>query len=457
MLVSHGYSWPGNIAGVDLGAIATNGHGIGPGVYATLGAAAAGTGLGTWQAALPLALVGVALGALAVRDTVRLLLPGSLVAAPVIALLASMASLFGYVTVNYFLAQVLAMPLVLCELMALHWLARRPGRQERVAGLVLLAAVVLTAILSYSPMAFFMQPVIVGAVCVSEVGRGWLRRSAAVVVSTAGAFVVAALLAPVPFARSAAFVRVSFRKGPGWPLGLMTPLDVLGLRPAIRTPRPVVGTFVFEATIVGLIVVASVWTLWNRRRSAALLCGAAALVVLGSYAAVYAERGYSYEQWKWISYFQPVFITAMYALVVAAGAALVARLDAGASDCRPGDRRDVGGRADRGIRSNFDVGDSQDASGLGRGRTGARLERRPFTALAAGATTGARPPQSGQRRLVALGHGVGRVLPRADDARLPRGIPGVLLRGRTHGIRPAQHLRGIVDARARGRPHCSRP
>ena len=105
----------------------------------------------------------------------------------------------------------------------------------------------------------------------------------------------------------------------------MTPLDVLGLRPAIRTPRPVVGTFVFEATIVGLIVVASVWTLWNRRRSAALLCGAAALVVLGSYAAVYAERGYSYEQWKWISYFQPVFITAMYALVVAAGAALVAR------------------------------------------------------------------------------------------------------------------------------------
>ena len=88
-LVSHGYSWSGNIAGVDLGAIATNGHGIGPGVYATLGAAAAGTGLGTWQAALPLALVGVALGALAVRDTVRLLLPGSLVAAPVIALLAT--------------------------------------------------------------------------------------------------------------------------------------------------------------------------------------------------------------------------------------------------------------------------------------------------------------------------------------------------------------------------------
>ena len=96
-------------------------------------------------------------------------------AAPVITLLATMASLFGYVTVNYFLAQVLAMPLVLCELMALHWLARQPRGRERIAGLVLLAAVVLTAILSYSPMAFFMQPVIIGAVCVSELGRGWLR------------------------------------------------------------------------------------------------------------------------------------------------------------------------------------------------------------------------------------------------------------------------------------------
>ena len=46
-------------------------------------------------------------------------------------------------------------------------------------------------------------------------------------------------------------------------------------------------------------------------------------------------------------------------------------LDAGASDCRPGDRRDVGGRADRGIRSNFDVGDS-----AGRERFGSRANRR---------------------------------------------------------------------------------
>ena len=35
---------------------------------------------------------------------------------------------------------------------------------------------------------------------------------------------------------------------------------------------------------------------------------------------------------------------------------------------------------------------------------------------------------------------------------LPRWIPGLLLRRRTHGIRPAQHLPGIADTRARGQP-----
>ena len=39
-LVTHGFGWAGNIANVNLGAIATNSQGIGPGVYATLAAAA---------------------------------------------------------------------------------------------------------------------------------------------------------------------------------------------------------------------------------------------------------------------------------------------------------------------------------------------------------------------------------------------------------------------------------
>ena len=69
----------------------------------------------------------------------RLLLPGSLVAAPTIALLVTLASLFGYVTTNYFLAQLLVMPLVLGELLVLHWIAGQSDWRERLGGLVLLA------------------------------------------------------------------------------------------------------------------------------------------------------------------------------------------------------------------------------------------------------------------------------------------------------------------------------
>ena len=323
-LVSHGFGWAGNIVGLHLGHAATNAKGIGPGVYSTLAASAAGTGSGTWQAAIPLLLVGVALGALAVRDAARLLLPASLIAAPVIALLATTASLFGYVTTNYFLAQVLVMPLALGELLVLHWIVQQTERRARVAGLVLLTAMVVIATLSYSPMAFVMQPIILGAVCLAEIGPGWLRRSLRAAVSTLGAFAIAYVLAPDPFRRSFEFVHVSLREDKGWPLALMTPLDLLGFRPAVHSPHSVVGVFVVESLIVGAIVLGAVWVLWRQRRGAALVHGAAALVVLGSYAAAYAARGYSYEQWKWISFFQPVFIVAVFGLVAAAAGVLTA-------------------------------------------------------------------------------------------------------------------------------------
>ena len=323
-LVSHGFSWAGNIVGVNLGAAATSASiGSRPGPYSTLAAAALGTGLGTWQIALPFLLVAVALGALAIRDTARLLLPGSLVAGSVIALLATMASLFAYVTTNYFLGQVLVMPLTLGELVVLHWIARQSTWRKRIAGLVLLVAMVVVAVLSFTPLAFLMQPVILAVVCVGEVGRGWLRRSAVVIASSVGTFVIGCALVAESVWRSLRVTHSFAGAALGWPLGLMTPLDVLGFRQAIRKPRPVVGTFVFETAIIGAVVLAAVWVLWNERRRAAISSAAAAFFVLGSYALVYANEGYSYQQWKWISFFQPVFIVAVFALVVAAAGELI--------------------------------------------------------------------------------------------------------------------------------------
>ena len=309
-----------------------------------------GTGLAPWQAALPLLLVVVVLGALAVRDAARLLLPGSLVAAPTIALLVTLASLFGYVTTNYFLAQLLVMPLVLGELLVLHWIAGQSGWRDRLGGLVLLLAIVVVALLSYSPLPFLMQPVILAAVCIGELGRGWLRQSAIVVVATVGAFAAAFVLVPAPIWQSVKFVRVASSGAKrGWPLGLMTPSDMLGLRQVVRTPRPIVGMFVFQGLIVGIVVLAAVSALWHERRRAAIFQAGVAFIVLGSYAAVYAARGYSYEQWKWISFFQPTFMTAVFSLVVAASGAVGAEMGTESADRVASGRGRARCGADRGI------------------------------------------------------------------------------------------------------------
>jgi hypothetical protein len=321
-LVTHGFAWAGNIANVDLGAFATNARGVGPGVYATLAAAAAGTNTQVWQATLPLLLVLVGLVALAVRDAADLALAGRRVAPAAVALLATIASLFGYVTTNYFLAQILVMPLAIAEWLVLHELARKPGRRERVAGVILLVAIVTTAVLSYSPMVFLMTPVIVGAVCLGEVGRGWpdwWRRSVRVVALDAGAFALAFILVPGPFLRAVQFAGRSADEKRGWPLGLMTPLDFLGLRSVVRTPRPHGGVFAFETVILGVVLLAAVALLRRRQARTATFLAATVFVVLGSYVAVYIARGYSYEQWKWISFFQPVLVAAVYTLVCAAG------------------------------------------------------------------------------------------------------------------------------------------
>jgi hypothetical protein len=319
-LVAHGFGYAGNIAGSDLGVLATNGYGIGPGVYSTLAAAAAGTGLGVWRVALPVLLVMVVLGALAVRDAARLLLSNPIGPA-VVALLVTVASLFVYVVTNYFLAQALAMPLVIAELLTLRAIARSESLKGALRyGTVFLALVVI-AMMSYSLMAFAMQPALLGIIAVSEVGRGWLRRVTMAVAAVFGAFVVTLALVPVPFSRAIDLLHASFLGKNGWPLGLMTPLELLGVRPALRHPHPVAGRFMIEAIVVGALILGAMHVL--RKRDAGLF-GCAALMVLASYGIVYLSLGYSYEQWKWIAFFQPLLIASTFTLV-AAGVAVVMR------------------------------------------------------------------------------------------------------------------------------------
>ena len=48
-------------------------------------------------------------------------------------------------------------------------------------------------------------------------------------------------------------------------------------------------------------------------------------LVLGSYGLVYLVRGQSYTQWKWISFFQPLYAALVVLVVCAAAATLLRR------------------------------------------------------------------------------------------------------------------------------------
>jgi hypothetical protein len=144
-----------------------------------------------------------------------------------------------------------------------------------------------------------------------------------VVESVLLAFLVAILVIPAEMYRTVRFTGVAFDHGAGWPLGLMTPLDILGLGHVIRTPRPLAGVFVLQTIVVGHLNAAAVWQQLRRQRDVAVFCGATALCLLAVYAVVYLLRGYSYSQWKWISFFQPIFVVAMYTMLFAAGSAAV--------------------------------------------------------------------------------------------------------------------------------------
>jgi hypothetical protein len=88
----------------------------------------------------------------------------------------------------------------------------------------------------------------------------------------------------------------------------------------------VAGIFAVESVILGAVVLAAVALLWRRQARTAIFLAATAFVVFGSYVAVYVARGYSYEQWKWISFFQPLIVAAVYTLVCAAAIEAIDRV-----------------------------------------------------------------------------------------------------------------------------------
>jgi hypothetical protein len=318
-LVGEGLSGTGNIEGYDLSKRAEEDA---FGATALVATAAVASERETWEVGTAVLFVTIAALALSAVALLRRLWPEAGLLAAGAALAGVASFLFVYLTLQFFLAQILAAALLGAVLVA--FLAAVDARSWRAvaasAGVIGLLGVGM--ITTYPHMALFAPAVLLPAalVCLPRTGlrQGVLRVAAAV----AGGAVVAVALAPDQFVGAIRRAEVLSGVQAGWPLPAFLPTDLVG---ALGTEVPAHDAARWAGSVALLLGIGACAALrWRADRLGRFtVVGWAG--ALASYAVVYAWEGESYRQWKWITTFLPLLVALGAAVVVAAGIELARR------------------------------------------------------------------------------------------------------------------------------------
>ena len=315
------------------------------------------------------------------------------------------------------------MPLVLGELVVLYWIVGRSTWRERTPGartprgnrrdcdLELLANGVRDA--AGRRRSGLPEPSRTRLVATQHRSRrGGHRR-----------FAVAFVLAPEPFLRSAGYVHV----GVGVQKGMAARIDdadrhlgispgdprVLGRARACSSSRRCCSEQSCSARS---------GPSGNERRRAAMLGAAVTLIVVGPMPrCTLGVAVVRYEQWKWIAFFEPAFVVAVFSLVVAAGGSLLRRWG-------PNPRRMswaigavLGAVLVATSARTLVNGDAVHPRGLGSRRAGTSLEPRGAFALETAERPGLVDSKSVDINLPQWDEMWAAVLPTAGEARLSPG------------------------------------
>jgi hypothetical protein len=318
-LEGEGLSGPGNIEGYDLSERAEEDA---FGATALVATAAVVSGHETWEVGTAVLFVAIATLAVSLVALLRRLwLGGGLLVAG--ATLVGVASfLFVYLTLQFFLAQILAAALLGAVLVA--FLAAVDARSQP-AGATCAAVIGLLGagmIATYPHMALFAPAVLLPA-ALACLPRAGLREGALRVAGTAAAgAVVAVALAPDQFVGAIRRAEVLSGVQAGWPLPAFLPTDLVG---ALGTEVPAHTATRWAGSVALLIGIGACAALRWRIDRLGRFTVVAWAGALASYAVVYAWEGESYRQWKWITTFLPLLVALAAAVVVAAGIGLARR------------------------------------------------------------------------------------------------------------------------------------
>jgi hypothetical protein len=320
-LLDDGPARAGNIAGYDAG---IRSLGFSGGAYAVLAAAASLTGLDVWRVMTPMMLVTLILGAYSVALLLRRILGTDSLAVA----FASLAGFFGfyaaYLVAQWFFAQLVGIAIVAAIVGLWHTTVRSAARRDFGCG-VLLAGIVVAAGLSIYPHmtlagSIVLAPIAAMSPSLRHTLRQGIRTSTVVVTTT----VLAIALAP-GLAKDALDITKELEGvEAGWPLPSIYPSEMLGFQTSSTASQSWLTVAVSALILVALVIAARIsWSKGRGEAAVALLTGIA--VVLATYALVYnREGGPSYRQWKWATFFIPLFVSfasyATLAITFASGA-----------------------------------------------------------------------------------------------------------------------------------------
>ncbi|MDA0182380.1 hypothetical protein OJ997_18880 [Solirubrobacter phytolaccae] len=274
-----------------------------------LGASSAVTGVGVWKLALPVILIFLLLSATTLARLLNELFPKAPLQAGFASVAASVSFLGLYVVGHYFLGQVMAAALIpiLCvaALRARDVVSWRAG--ARLSGAV---AVVVVVFLSHY---FHMLPptlAFVGLAGVAASGRAFRTAVPKVAgVLTAG-LLLGALIVPEMVKLGVDRGRMLSSVQAGFALPGFTPFEIAGAMDGKFAPS---GTLDIVLSVVLLgAVLAALFALRRTHGRVALFAGVMVALILLSYLVLYLIEGASYRQWKWITYFQPLYAALVF-------------------------------------------------------------------------------------------------------------------------------------------------
>jgi hypothetical protein len=303
----------GNIVGYNAGARSL---GFSGGAYAALAGAASLTGLDVWRVMNPMLLVVCALGAYSLALLVRRSLSRRH------ATLAAGAAVVGfsvfyvaYLVAQWFFAQLLGMAFVFAVIGVVYDTVRSRSHRDSAGGVVLASLLLAAGLSIYPHMTMAGSAVLLPIVALASSPAATLRRAVHTGIVFGAACLVAGAAVPGVVRDAIDITRDLKNEEAGWSLPSIFPSEMLGFQSVSTGPQGWLTVAVSVAIVLGLFGAAVF--VWRRTRNEAVLAFVGAIVLaLATYVAVYQqEGGPTYRQWKWVTFFIPIFVASAIVLV----------------------------------------------------------------------------------------------------------------------------------------------